>query len=272
MLSPSITILNVDDHETSRYTKSRVLRRAGFEVKEAITGYQALQVVQQERPPIVLLDIHLPDIDGLEVCRRIKGDPNLASTLILQISASSVTSQDKVRGLEGGADIYLTEPVEPAELVAQVRALLRIYQAEQALARLNETLEQRVKERTVLLQLLHEILAAVNKMETVEEALHFTLDHICTYSGWPVGHVYWLNQHNPSELISSTFWYLDDPERFEPFRQATEVTTLARGVGLPGQVLASGELNWVVNVAQLHPQRAPAALQSGLQRGFGFPL
>lgn len=138
-------ILNVDDHEIVRYSRSRLLRQAGYEVKEAASGHEALQIVRQEQPALVLLDVHLPDVSGLEVCRSIKSDPTLASTMVLQLSASHISSQDRVIGLNGGADSYLTEPVEPEELLAQIRALLRLVEAERKLAGLNETLEQRVQ-------------------------------------------------------------------------------------------------------------------------------
>lgn len=271
-VSSPVTILNVDDHEISRYSRSRLLRQAGYEVKEAATGYEALHLLRQERPALVLLDVRLPDISGLEVCRSIKSDPVLASTMVLQISASQISSQERVRGLEGGADSYLTEPVEPDELIAQVKALLRLAEAEQKLARLNETLEERVRDRTDLLQLLHEIATVTHEVETVEEALQFALDRICAYTGWPVGHSYWLHREKPDELVSSGLWHLDDPERFATFRQASESARFPLGVGLPGQVLASGELTWVIDVSQLHARRAEAAAQSGLQVGFGFPL
>jgi PAS domain S-box-containing protein len=127
------TILVVDDNEASLYTKSRFLRQAGFAVVEARTGSEGLQLAAAIRPPLVLLDVNLPDINGLEVCRRIKSDPELSSLFILQISASLISTEDKVRALEGGADSYLLEPVEPEELIATVRALLRLQRAEQAL-------------------------------------------------------------------------------------------------------------------------------------------
>jgi PAS domain S-box-containing protein len=122
------TILNVDDSEAIRYAKSRALRRAGFCVVEAATGAEALRLASMERPALVLLDINLPDISGLEVCRRIK--QTLPAMLVLQSSASFVDAEDRVRGLDGGADSYLTEPVTSAELVASVRALLRLRRAE----------------------------------------------------------------------------------------------------------------------------------------------
>jgi signal transduction histidine kinase len=133
MTLPPSLILNVDDNDGARYAKSRVLLHAGFEVIEAATGQGALDQVRTRRPALVLLDVKLPDINGIEVCSRLKRDPQTRSTLVLQTSAAAVQSLDKVRALDGGADSYLTEPIEPAELVANVRALLRLHRAEEAL-------------------------------------------------------------------------------------------------------------------------------------------
>ena len=80
-----------------------------------------------------MLDVQLPDVDGLEVCRRLKADPMTASIPVLQTSATLVSAEQKVEGLESGADGYLVQPVEPAELVATVRALLRAQDAEAGL-------------------------------------------------------------------------------------------------------------------------------------------
>ncbi|MEM5403546.1 MULTISPECIES: ATP-binding response regulator [Paraburkholderia] len=133
MNAQATLILNVDDNEGARYVKSRVLRHAGYAVIEAATGQAALEAVRGQQPAIVLLDVKLPDISGIEVCRLIKADPETNSTLVLQTSAAAVQTRDKILALDGGADSYLTEPVEPAELVANVRALLRLYAAEKAL-------------------------------------------------------------------------------------------------------------------------------------------
>jgi signal transduction histidine kinase len=126
-------ILIVDDNETNRYGKSRTMQRAGFEVIEAGTGTEALQLLRERMPRLVILDVQLPDIDGWEVCRRIKGDPRTASVIVLQMSATHVTEADTVRALEGGADVSLTEPIEPQVLIATVKAQLRARQAEDAL-------------------------------------------------------------------------------------------------------------------------------------------
>ncbi|MCL1474229.1 response regulator [Argonema antarcticum] len=127
-----ITILHVDDNETNRYVVSRTLQKAGFDVEEAATGETALQIIAQQQPDLVILDVRLPDIDGFEVCRRIKTNPATSFIPVLHLSASFVKSEDKAQGLDGGADGYLAQPVEPIELLATVKALLRIREAEES--------------------------------------------------------------------------------------------------------------------------------------------
>lgn len=122
-------LLNVNDHEATRYSITQILRQAGYEVWEAATGTEALELVKKN-PDLVILDVRLPDISGLEVCRRIKADPATATTMVLHLSAAFVKGEDKARGLEGGADGYLTSPVSQAELVATIRAFVRLSQAE----------------------------------------------------------------------------------------------------------------------------------------------
>jgi PAS domain S-box-containing protein len=127
----SPTILVVDDTEAILYAKVKTLRRAGYDVVEASTGQEAVVVARQTRPALALLDVKLPDISGIEVCRILKQE--FPDILVLQMSASFIESEDRTRGLENGADTYLVEPVEPSELLASVRALLRMREANEAL-------------------------------------------------------------------------------------------------------------------------------------------
>jgi PAS domain S-box-containing protein len=121
-------ILNVDDDPANRYVKTRSLQIGEMEVLEADSGASALEVMRQRQPMLVLLDVNLPDVDGLEVCRRIK--TSWPDVIVIQISATAISSADKVLGLESGADCYLTTPVEPMELIAVTRAMLRLRHAE----------------------------------------------------------------------------------------------------------------------------------------------
>jgi signal transduction histidine kinase len=155
-----IVIVNVDDQDAPRYVKTRDLQEAGFAVVEARTGAEALRLVEIEKPPIVLLDVELPDITGYDVCAFIK--KKWPAIMVLMTSATFTTSFHRTRGLDAGADSYLVQPAEPLELAAAVNALLRIRKAEDEMRALNATLEQRVKDRVADLestnrQLKHEI-------------------------------------------------------------------------------------------------------------------
>lgn len=125
-------ILHVDDTDAQRYALSRVLRHAGFDVLEARTGRQALDLAAQ-LPDLVILDVNLPDIDGFAVCRQIKANEATARIPVLHLSATMVSTEARVAGLNGGADAYLVQPVQQEELLATVRALLRVRKAEESL-------------------------------------------------------------------------------------------------------------------------------------------
>jgi signal transduction histidine kinase len=130
-VSSQATVLVVDDNDPGRFAKCAMLRRAGFLVLDAATGRAALDLTRRQPIDLLLLDINLPDMSGLDVCARIKGDPRLAAIQVLQISATAVTDEDKIRGLQGGADAYLAEPAHHDVVVATLRALLRVRRAEQ---------------------------------------------------------------------------------------------------------------------------------------------
>lgn len=121
-------IVNVDDTPALRYAKGKVLRQAGFTVFDAGTGREALSLIAAQRPDLVLLDVKLPDMSGLDVCEVVK--KTYPGTMVIQVSASFVQSADRVRGLQNGADAYLVEPLSPDELLANVNAMLRLKDAE----------------------------------------------------------------------------------------------------------------------------------------------
>ena len=128
-----VLIINCDDTADTRYAKTRVLRRAGYEVIECETGGDALQKTRELMPQLVLLDVQLPDMSGLEVCRRIKEDAVTGTIPVIQISSTFVTKDHAREALKYGADIYLTEPLEPRELETVVSVLLRLGHTEAGL-------------------------------------------------------------------------------------------------------------------------------------------
>ena len=137
--SPITTILHVDDNETNRYVVGRMLQKAGYGVIEAATGTEALLMAVSGRPDLIILDVQLPDFKGFEVCTRLKANPVTAAIPVLHLSATFVEGKDKAEGLDSGADGYLVQPVEAIELIATIRALLRIRKAEElALAQAQE--------------------------------------------------------------------------------------------------------------------------------------
>jgi signal transduction histidine kinase len=127
-------ILVVDDQESGRFVKMQTLRRAGFDVRTAETGQEALAQAAALTPDVIILDVNLPDINGVEVCARLRATQAEPPYQILQISSTAVSPADRVRGLEHGADVYMTEPLHSEVLVASVQAHLRVRRAEEALA------------------------------------------------------------------------------------------------------------------------------------------
>lgn len=121
-------VLNVDADPAHRARKTQSLLMGDMEVIEAENGISALALVAERQPALVLLDVALPDAGGLDICRRIKA--NRADIVVIQVSSTTISAAEKIAGLDSGADCYLTPPVEPPELVAMVRAMLRLCRAE----------------------------------------------------------------------------------------------------------------------------------------------
>ena len=117
-------ILVVDDDRQIVRLLRAYLEQAGFQVLVAYDGETALQAVRRERPDLVVLDLMLPDRDGREITRLVRGDAVLASTPIVMLTAR-VEDTDKIVGLELGADDYVTKPFNPQVVVARIRAVLR---------------------------------------------------------------------------------------------------------------------------------------------------
>ncbi len=117
-------ILVVDDEQDLVWALRHSLGDEGYEVLTAHDGQQALAVARHHHPDLVVLDIVMPELNGLEVCRRLRRDPSLASVPILFLTVRS-TAEDRVAGLDQGGDDYLVKPFDTPELKARIRALLR---------------------------------------------------------------------------------------------------------------------------------------------------
>jgi two-component system NtrC family sensor kinase len=132
--------------------------------------------------------------------------------------------------------------------------------------------EAELRRQTTFVQLLQVVAVTANEAISVEAAVQRVLEQVCTYLGWPVGHAF-LTGDAIGELVPTALWYLEDPERCAPFRQVTEVTRFVPGLGLVGQVLASGQPAWMADVSvDPHFLRAQQAQQVGLRAGFALPV
>jgi class 3 adenylate cyclase/CheY-like chemotaxis protein len=161
MTGPAVPkILVVDDTPQNVKLLADVLTVKGYAVTTAASGAEALERIQSQRPDLVLLDVVMPGMSGYEVCRRIREDPETGLLPVVMVTALD-PSEERVKGLEAGADDFLTKPINQPELLARVRSLLRIkalhdtVQSQAAeLAELNRTLTRRVEEQVAELERL----------------------------------------------------------------------------------------------------------------------
>ena len=164
-MSDRPTVLVVDDLPQNVRLLDAVLSPRGYDVVGAGSGEAALEAVRERLPDIVLLDVLMPGLDGFEVCRRMRADERTTFLPIVMITASG--DQEKVRGLEAGADDFLPKPFEQAELLARVRSLVRI-------KRYHDTIEQQTAELQAWNRRLEErVEAQVAELERVNRLRRF---------------------------------------------------------------------------------------------------
>src|SRR5499427_9636629 len=146
-------ILVVDDVPVNVKLLSDLLAVKGYVVATAAAGAEALEKIDKEQPALVLLDVMMPGMSGYDVCRKIRQNPATAMLPVVMVTALDPT-QERVKGIDAGADDFLTKPINQPELIARVRSLLRVKQLWDELAELNRTLEQRVQAQVTQLEQL----------------------------------------------------------------------------------------------------------------------
>ena len=167
-------ILVVDDHEDNVEVLRARLEARGYEVEGAMDGQSALDSVQAHCPDLILLDVMMPDMDGLEVVRRLKADKNLPFIPVIMQTALDSTER-MVAGLEAGADDYVTKPINFAELEARVRSLLRIKKLQQELGDREKELSQ-MNDRLLHISMT-DGLTGVDNRRALEQRLHEMFEH-----------------------------------------------------------------------------------------------
>jgi PAS domain S-box-containing protein len=181
-----------------------------------------------------------------------------------------------------GSDFPIEIMLSPLDVVdgilitASIRDITERKQREDDLSRLAALAEDRLRalsENQGQLQLLEEIATSSNQASSVGEAMKFTLDRVCAYTRWPIGHAYFAPDGNTGSIVSTNIWHLTDVDRFNQFREVTERTDFRPGTGLPGRVLASREPAWITDLTvDTNSPRGPSARQAGLRSAFAFPV
>ncbi len=141
-----VKILIVDDLPDNRRLLAHLARDQGYETSVASNGRQALAIALAERPGVILLDIMMPGMDGIEVCQRLKADEELRTIPVILVTAKDL-DEDVVRGLDAGADDYVTKPFNRTILAARLRSAIRLKQSYDAVMGTNEELQREVKRR-----------------------------------------------------------------------------------------------------------------------------
>ena len=165
----SARVLIIHDNEGTRLVFAEWLRRAGHEVVEVATGQEGLEYLNRAKIDLVLVDVHLPDMSGLQVCDQIKSSRASAAIPVLAVSATATNTDDRTIGLNRGADGYLIEPIERDELAASVTALLRYHEARRASDRMASRLER-----------LHEATLLMNAAPSVSDLVQFASSGLAT--------------------------------------------------------------------------------------------
>jgi adenylate cyclase len=150
-MSDPAKILVVDDTANNVKLLKDLLTVRGYAVVTASSGLEGLEQIEKERPDLVLLDVMMPGMNGYDVCRRIRETPGMGVLPVVMVTALD-PGQERIKGLDAGADDFLTKPINQPELLARVRSLLRIKELWDQVTDLNRTLEQRVDDQVAQLE------------------------------------------------------------------------------------------------------------------------
>ncbi len=170
-------VLVVDDDAKLQFVLRANLRAEGYEVLLASNGREGIAAARQSHPDIIIMDVSMPEMDGVEAMRELKSDPGTSEIPVIMLTARSAT-EDLVVGLECGADEYITKPFEMAELMARLRSLHRLAIARRELSAVNDRLAREVSEKTRRLAVLYRFARRLNEVESQSEILDLTIEAV----------------------------------------------------------------------------------------------
>jgi len=292
------TVLIVDDIPANLAVMAEQLTQYGLQIRVARTGLAALKIAFETQPDLVLLDVQLPDIDGLEVCRRLKADNRTVEIPVIFMTIMNQTA-DKIRGFAAGGVDYVTKPVQHEEVLARVATHLRLRDLTLKLEESKQSLEQRVAERTselartnlslrkeiterqqmeVELHHLNRELRAISDCNQVlvravneQELLNEVCRIVCQEAGYRMA---WVGypENNEARTIRPVAWAGHHDGYLKESRISWDDSPYGRGPA--GQAVSTGEIKTVDNFAtdsSAEPWR-DAALQRGFRSLIALPL
>lgn len=164
-------ILAIDDNEDNLVTLTAMLEYLipDCQVITAKSGFEGLEKAQSEMPDTIILDIFMPAMDGYEVCRWLKENVNIKHIPVIMLTAVKTDSKSRIRGLDAGAEAFLSKPIDEAELAAQVRAMLRIKMVEDKLLKEKQILQELIEQKT---EMENKIRASLREKEILLREIH----------------------------------------------------------------------------------------------------
>lgn len=261
ILDAKSDILVVDDTRENLLLLATMLSESGYKVRKAINGTLALGAVEMAKPDLILLDINMPNINGYEVCTRLKADQQTADIPIIFISALDEVL-DKVKAFEVGGIDYITKPFEIQEILVRVKTHLTI------------SLQQKqLTQQNAWLQLLLTTTKAIGEAVDFHAALEVTLTQVCEKIGWDFGE-FWLPNSQATVFELGAGWYASD-QRFEEFRHKSKHMTFATNREFLRQICLRQQSYWLSDVS-VEPgdvfQRNQLAHEVGLKACWGVPI
>ncbi|OZH54487.1 hypothetical protein AFK68_10595 [Hydrocoleum sp. CS-953] len=268
-------ILVVDDAPENLRLLSTMLEHHGYHVRKAINGRIAINGAQIAKPDLILLDINLPDIDGYEVCQKLKSLEQTKEIPIIFISAYS-EEVDKVRAFEVGGRDYITKPFKLREVLARVENQLSIYQLQIELKEKKLELEKEVIERQNYEEKIRFLLLTTPAISTtldIHSALEVTINHVCANIRWDFGEA-WLPNSDNSRLLYSQSCYLNSQD-FSEFQNYSKKLSFTPNIDLVGRVWQAKDAEWIEDISEISPQefeRYNLALKMGFKSAFAVPI
>ncbi|MFB2917591.1 MULTISPECIES: adenylate/guanylate cyclase domain-containing protein [Aerosakkonema] len=275
-------ILLVDDTPDNLRLLSSILTERGYAVRKARSGQIALTSVKTALPDLILLDINMPEMDGYEVCSKLKASEQTRDVPVIFISALNEV-MDKIKAFAVGGIDYITKPFQAEEVIARVENQLTIARQRLSLQERTAQLEKEIKARQQAeeeIRLLLTMAQAISTATDFDTALEVILQQVCQTTDWIYGEA-WIPTTDTSALICSPCWYCQrekiDPtlvDAIERFREYSEVLTFYPGEEIPGKVWSTRQPVCITDLSDIEDAllRLELATQYGLKAAVGIPI